>query len=97
MASCHAKTRMLSLPRAGLFRYTGQREESSPPQRSVSVLCRAEVIISHAPSTLQACETHVTGRREVYCPPSPSALLTYGSDQTCPSRQLGTIWVVRYR
>ena len=46
-----------------------------PLQRSVSVPCRAGVIIAPAPSTLIACETHVTSRREVYCPPSPSALL----------------------
>ena len=34
--------------------------------------CRAEVIITHAPSTSDACTT----RREVYCQSSPSALLT---------------------
>ena len=51
-------------------------EQGAPPQRPVSVCCRAEVIIVYMPSTLLACETHVARRREVYCPPSPSALLT---------------------
>jgi hypothetical protein len=33
--------------------------EISPPQRSVSVRRRVEVIITQAPSTLSTCETHV--------------------------------------
>jgi hypothetical protein len=46
-----------------------------PPQRSVSVLVRsrAGVIITHTPSTSDACETHLI-RRD--CQPNPSALLT---------------------
>ena len=40
------------------------------------VRCRAEVIIAYAPCAIYACETHAVNRREVYCPPSPSALLT---------------------
>src|SRR2546423_13895204 len=41
-----------------------------------SVCCRAEAIISLVPSTLLSCETRVICRREVYCPPRPSAPLT---------------------
>jgi hypothetical protein len=44
--------------------------EIPPPQRSISVRCRARVIITHPPSTHIACETHAMNRREVYCPPS---------------------------
>src|SRR4051794_31809661 len=53
-----------------------ERRYYSSLQRSVSVRSRAEVIITHAPSMSDACETHAQPRREVYCQPSPSALLT---------------------
>jgi hypothetical protein len=70
--SCHAKP-MPSLLKEQAHLDTLAEEESSPLQRSVSVRCRAEAIITHAPSTLYACETHATSCK-VYCPPSPSAL-----------------------
>jgi len=79
MVSCHAKARMPSLPLAGLL-FDTLVEGKRVPQCSVPIPCRAEVITVHAPSTLQACETHITSRRAVYCPPRPSALLTYGSN-----------------
>src|SRR2546423_7321284 len=50
------------------------QENRVPPLRPVSVCCRAEVIIAHTISTLFS-------RREVYCPPSPSALLTKAPHQ----------------
>jgi hypothetical protein len=55
----------------------GPREETSLLQRSVSVPSGAEVIIAQAPRTFYACETHASlPRRESYCPPLLSALLT---------------------
>src|SRR2546423_1559670 len=52
-----------------------QREEISPPQRPVSVCYRAEVSIARRRSTLLSCVMYGTRPREVYCSPSPSALL----------------------
>jgi hypothetical protein len=37
---------------------------------SVSVRCGAVVVIAHAPSHRNACETHTYRRRVVHCPPS---------------------------
>ena len=44
--------------------------DSSLLQRSASVRCGAVVIIAHAPSHRNTCETHAYRRRVVYCPPS---------------------------
>src|SRR4051794_22605668 len=56
----------------------------NPPKRPrwtregifLSVRSRAEVIITHTPSTSDACETHGHPRREVYCQSTHPALLT---------------------
>jgi hypothetical protein len=44
--------------------------DSSLLQRSASVRCGAVVIIAHAPSHRNTCETHAYRRRVVYRPPS---------------------------
>jgi hypothetical protein len=51
-------------PIATLLGITEPSEEISLLQRSVSVCCRAEVIITYTPSTLLTCETHVYPRVE---------------------------------
>jgi hypothetical protein len=61
---------MPSPPRPSLHRCAETRGEIPPPQRSISVRCRARVIITHTPSARITCETHAMNRREVYCPPS---------------------------
>src|ERR1700733_8018617 len=73
------------VPRSHFLRYAGREGEIPSPQRSVYVRCRAEVIIAHAPSTLYTCETHVTYRRGVYCPPSPLALPSPSSSVARPA------------
>jgi hypothetical protein len=46
------------------------RRDSSLLQRSASVRCGAVVIIAHAPSHRNTCETHAYRRRVAHCPPS---------------------------
>lgn len=46
---------MLRLPRASLCKDT--LSQTFPPQRLVCVYCRVDVIVTHTPCILQACET----------------------------------------
>ena len=72
---CHA---LPSLPRNPPIRPRRTREGDFPLfQRSVSDECRAEVIITHAPSTSEVCETHAQHVEKSIASPAPSALLTF--------------------
>ena len=57
------------LPRPRRYkRPAGWEKEMSPLYCSVSVRCRAEIIVTHATDTLCISETHIVTGQEVYCP-----------------------------
>jgi hypothetical protein len=66
--SCHAVASMPRAPRSGHVDKPRQEKLFLLLQRPVSVCCRAEIVIAHAPSTLFPLQDTGARRREVYCP-----------------------------